>query len=156
MSDRSCTHQQFARTGEPGRAFELAQGDLDLGPRRVTLGLGEGGEHLVESSERLPLQARALRRIGELTFWVGVRAIVAAVLLGVGLVVYLLDRSTSDSAAGVWIFLVIISIGMIAYRALRARRPWLRHTIGVYDETTLQDLLGGSPGPSPDHGIPGS
>ncbi|WP_255461195.1 APC family permease [Glaciihabitans sp. INWT7] len=86
-----------------------------------------------------------LRRIGELGFWVGLRAIVAALLLGVGLVVYLIDRSASASSAGVWIFLAIISLGTIVYRVMRMRRPWLGSTIGVYDETILQDLLGGLP-----------
>ncbi|MHC5794915.1 APC family permease [Lacisediminihabitans sp. FW035] len=91
-----------------------------------------------------------LRRIGELTFWVGVRAIAAAALLGVGLVVYLIDRSTSASSAGVWIFLAIVAVGMVVYRVMRLRRPWLSSAIGVYDETTLQDLLGGLPAdPSP-------
>ena len=56
----------------------------------------------------------------------------------------------SPSSAGVWIFLAIVAAGMIVYRALRLRRPWLSSAIGVYDETTLQDLLGGLPAdPSP-------
>jgi hypothetical protein len=56
----------------------------------------------------------------------------------------------SPSSAGVWIFLAIVAAGMIVHRALRLRRPWLSSAIAVYDETTLQDLLGGLPAdPSP-------
>ncbi|HAM25960.1 MAG TPA: APC family permease [Microbacteriaceae bacterium] len=97
-----------------------------------------------------------LRRIGELTFWVGLRALGASALLAIGLAVYLGSQSVSASSLGVWLFLGIMIVGVALYGWARVRNPWLRYTIGVFDETTADDVLGGTvpdpPGRAADRG----
>jgi amino acid transporter len=97
-----------------------------------------------------------LRRIGELTAWVAVKAIVGAVLLGVGLVIYLASRASSASAFGVWLFLGIVVLGIAVHLWVRIRKPWLGTMIGVYDETTTDDVLGGGAANSRDDQTPGA
>ncbi|CAN5322195.1 APC family permease [soil metagenome] len=84
-----------------------------------------------------------LWRIGELTFWPGFRAIVASVMLAIGLVVYLTVQGLGSGASGVWLFLAIMAVGALLYSLIRRRKPWLSEAIGVFDETTADDLLGG-------------
>ena len=84
-----------------------------------------------------------LRRIGELTVRAGVRAIMASVMLAIGLVVYLMTSSASPSSLGVWLFLAIMAAGGALYAVVRVRKPWFSDTIGVFDETTTVDVLGG-------------
>jgi amino acid transporter len=84
-----------------------------------------------------------LWRIGELTLWPAVRAGVAAVLLSGVLVVYLFMESTSTRSVGVWVFIGVLLVG-VTFAALRqARRPWLRHAIGIHDVPVGSDVLGG-------------
>jgi amino acid transporter len=83
-----------------------------------------------------------LHRIGELTAAVGLRAVSAAVLLGGALVAYLVLEVTSERWAGVLVFAAGMAAGGIAYAIALRRRPWLRATIGVYDEPVAADVLG--------------
>ena len=84
-----------------------------------------------------------LWRIGELTFWPAVRAIAAAILLAGMLGVYLVVESTTARFLGVWVFLAVMALGIAFYAVRHARRPWLRHTIGIYDVPVREDVLGG-------------
>lgn len=87
-----------------------------------------------------------LWRIGELTVGVAVRAALASVLLTAVLVVYLLAESGTARLPGVIVFAAAMVVG-IGFLALRyAQRPWLRHTIGVYDVPVGADVLGGPHG----------
>jgi amino acid transporter len=85
-----------------------------------------------------------LKRIGEFTLWAGVRAVAAAVLLSAALVVYLVVEAASARAIGVWMFAALLLIGVTAYRLRLKRRPWLRETIGAWDEPSAGDVLGGA------------
>ena len=89
-----------------------------------------------------------LRRIGELTAAVGLRAVSAAVLLGGALVAYLALEVTSERWAGVLVFAVGMAAGGISYAIALSRRPWLRATIGVYDEPVAADVLGAGSTPA--------
>ncbi|GAA0992340.1 APC family permease [Subtercola frigoramans] len=89
-----------------------------------------------------------LKKIGELTFWAGLRAILASLLLALGLVVYLAVQGSGPGAVGVWLFLGIMVAGVVVFRFVRRRRPWLKETIGVFDETIAGDVLGGDPAAS--------
>lgn len=84
-----------------------------------------------------------LWRIGELTLWPTVRAAVGAVSLTVVLVVYLITEGSTSRGAGVWVFLGVMATGLAAFAWVRARKPWLHHTIGIFDETITADVLGG-------------
>jgi amino acid transporter len=84
-----------------------------------------------------------LWRIGELTLWPLLRAVVAGVLLSVALVVYLVVESTGERGVGVWVFLVTMALGITIWAIRHRRRPWLSSTVGVYDETVSADVLGG-------------
>jgi amino acid transporter len=84
-----------------------------------------------------------LWRIGELTLWPLLRAVVAGVLLSVALVVYLVVESAGERAVGVWVFLVTMALGIAIWAIRHRRRPWLSSTVGVYDETVSADVLGG-------------
>lgn len=86
-----------------------------------------------------------LWRIGELTLWPLVRAVVAGVLLTIALAVYLVVESVSARGVGVWVFLVAIVLGVAVWAIRHRRRPWLSSTVGVYDETVSADVLGGPP-----------
>ncbi|WP_314138415.1 APC family permease [uncultured Plantibacter sp.] len=89
-----------------------------------------------------------LWRIGELTLWPLLRAVVAGVLLSVALVVYLVVESAGERGVGVWVFLVTMALGISIWAIRHRRRPWLSSTVGVYDETVSADVLGG---PSAEH-----
>ncbi|MGK9148391.1 APC family permease [Plantibacter flavus] len=84
-----------------------------------------------------------LWRIGELTAWPLIRAVVAGVLLSIALGVYLVVESTSARGVGVWVFLVAIVLGVGVWVLRHRHRPWLSSTIGIYDETVSADVLGG-------------
>jgi amino acid transporter len=90
-----------------------------------------------------------LRRIGELTVGVGVRAVAAAILLGGALGAYLVLEVTSERWAGVLLFAAGMLAGGISHAIALRRRPWLRATIGVYDEPVVADVLGADPVPAP-------
>lgn len=85
-----------------------------------------------------------LKRIGEFTLWAGVRGVATSVLLTGALVVYLGAEALSSRAAGVWMFGVVMLVGVTAYRLRVRRRPWLRETIGAWDEPSAGDVLGGA------------
>ncbi|MFD3448485.1 APC family permease [Microbacteriaceae bacterium 4G12] len=89
-----------------------------------------------------------LHRIGELTAAVGLRAVSAAVILGGALVAYLVLEVTSERWAGVLVFAAGMAAGGIAYAIALRRRPWLRATIGVYDEPVAADVLGAGSTPA--------
>lgn len=84
-----------------------------------------------------------LRRIGELTFWVGLRALATGALLAVGLVVYLVSRSAGQEVVGVWVFLGVAAVGILLFVAVWRRKPGISDAIGVFDETISGDVLGG-------------
>lgn len=84
-----------------------------------------------------------LWRIGELTAWPVIRAAVAAVLLTGALVTYLIAESGTEYAPGIFVFLTLMTGGIIAYAAVAKRHPLRRHAIGLYDEPTGADVLGG-------------
>lgn len=84
-----------------------------------------------------------LQRIGELTAWPVVRAVVAAIALAVVLAVYLIEESTTSRVVGVWVFWIVLAFGIASYAARIRRRPWLRRSIGVYDAPIAEDVLGG-------------
>lgn len=84
-----------------------------------------------------------LWRLGELTAGPAVRAIGAAVILALVLGVYLVAEVTSAQSAGVWLFLLFVGVGSAYTLVTRRRKPWLRHSIGVHDETVIADVLGG-------------
>ncbi|MGA1836216.1 APC family permease [Herbiconiux sp. 11R-BC] len=88
-----------------------------------------------------------LRRIGELTAGVAVRAFAAAALLAAGVVVYLVVESASARWIGVVVFLLLLAAGCAYYFARRRRHPWLIETIGVYDVPVAADVLGGAAHP---------
>jgi hypothetical protein len=83
-----------------------------------------------------------LHRIGELTVWSTLRAAAAAILLSVVLVVYLVSESTTDRYPGVWVFLAVMTAGILFYLVRHLRRPWLRHAVGIYDVPVGADVLG--------------
>jgi amino acid transporter len=85
-----------------------------------------------------------LRGIGEFTTWAGVRAGAASVLLTGVLAVYLVSEAISSRAVGVWVFLVVMLVGVVACRLRLRRRRWLHETIGAWDEPSAADVLGGS------------
>src|SRR5512133_3930985 len=60
-SARARGDEQAAWPGESPRALEGRQRLADLGPRGLTFGLRQPGEHLVQGTERLALEAQALR-----------------------------------------------------------------------------------------------
>ena len=84
-----------------------------------------------------------LWRLGELTIWPALRACGAAVILALVLGVYLVAEATSVQSAGVWLFLLFVGVGSAYTLITRRRKPWLRHRIGVHDETVIGDVLGG-------------
>jgi amino acid transporter len=84
-----------------------------------------------------------LRRIGELTTGVAVRAFVAGGMLAVGIVVYLAVEFPSERWAGALTFVLLMLAGGGYFAIRRRRRPWLARTIGVYDEPVSDDVLGG-------------
>lgn len=83
-----------------------------------------------------------LRRIGELTFWPAAGAVLAAVGLAVGLVIYLVVES-SRSNAGVWLSLALAA-GASVLIGWRLSHPV--PAIGTYDEPTASEVLGGVAG----------
>ncbi|MCS5729952.1 APC family permease [Herbiconiux moechotypicola] len=88
-----------------------------------------------------------LRRIGELTTGVAVRAVAAAALLSVGLVVYLVVEFAGERWLGALVFVLLMAAGCGYYLVRKRRHPWLLDTIGVYDVPVAGDVLGGgSPG----------
>jgi amino acid transporter len=93
-----------------------------------------------------------LRRIGELTVAVGMRAVAAALLLGGALVAYLVLEVTSERGAGVLLYAAGMLAGALSYAFALRRRPWLRTTIGVYDEPVAADVLGADRSPAPPGG----
>lgn len=87
-----------------------------------------------------------LRRIGELTAGVAVRAGVTAALLAGGLGVYLVVESAGARRLGALVFVVLLTAGC-GYSAVRRRRhPWLADTVGVVDVPVASDVLGGGGG----------
>lgn len=86
-----------------------------------------------------------LKRIDEFTVSAGLRAGAASVLLTGVLVAYLVSEALSSRAVGVWMFVVVMLVGVAAYRLRLRRRPWLRETIGAWDEPSAADVLGGTP-----------
>lgn len=84
-----------------------------------------------------------LWRIGELTAWPVVRAVVAVILLSGVLVTYLAVESTTDRVGGVWVFLAAMTIGVLVCGARLLRKPGLRSALGVYDVPVSTDVLGG-------------
>jgi amino acid transporter len=90
-----------------------------------------------------------LRRIGELTVGVGVRAVAGAILLGGALGAYLVLEATSERWVGVLLYAAGMLAGVILHGIALRRRPWLRATIGVYDEPIVADVLGTDPLPAP-------
>jgi amino acid transporter len=89
-----------------------------------------------------------LWRIGELTVWPVARAVAAALLLSGALITYLLAESGTEYSSGVVAFLLLMSLGTLTYAAWTKRHPRRRHTIGLYDEPTGADVLGGIHDPS--------
>jgi amino acid transporter len=89
-----------------------------------------------------------LWRIGELTVWPVLRALTAALLLGAVLSVFLVVESATERAAGVWVFLGTMLVGILFCAVRLIRDPWLRHTVGVYDVPVAVDTLGGPPPPA--------
>ncbi|MCY7286729.1 MAG: amino acid permease, partial [Cryobacterium sp.] len=90
-----------------------------------------------------------LWRLGELTVWPVVRALTAALLLGAVLSVFLVAESATERAAGVWVFLATLLVGISFCVVRLIRDPWLRHTVGVYDVPVAIDTLGGLPPAAP-------
>ncbi|RFA09014.1 hypothetical protein B7R54_07100 [Subtercola boreus] len=84
-----------------------------------------------------------LHRIGELTPWVAVRAIAAAVLLAAGVVGYLVVEAASTRWFGVLVFVLLMGAGLVYSVVMRRRRPWVHGTIGVHDVPVAADVLGG-------------
>ena len=82
-----------------------------------------------------------LRRIGELT-WPAV--VVSAVLVPILLAVLVVFVAGSPWAAPVLFGLLLV--GTVGYLLLRVRRPAALAAIGVYDETTADDVLTDRPG----------
>jgi hypothetical protein len=60
-------------------------------------------------------------------------------------------ESTSTRSVGVWVFVGVLLLGVSFAAVRQARRPWLRHAIGIHDVPVGSDVLGGStlPGGSP-------
>ncbi len=84
-----------------------------------------------------------LRRIGELT-WpaVAVSAVLVPILLAV-LVVFV-----AGSPWAAYVLVPLLLAGAAGYLVLRLRRPAALAAIGVYDETTADDVLTDHPGPT--------
>ena len=108
--------------------------------------VGAAGGYIVAYALACVAAPVFLWRIGELTVGVVLRAGVAAAALSVMLVVYLVAESTSARAPGVIVFLVAMVIGVSILAVRAVRRPWLRHTLGVYDVPIGTDVLGGPHG----------
>jgi len=88
-----------------------------------------------------------LRRIGELTPGTGLRAVAAALLLGAALIAYLILEAASERWAGVLLFAAGVVVGVLTSAIALRRRPWLRGSIGAYDEPVAADVLGAEPDP---------
>ncbi|MGD8193222.1 APC family permease [Herbiconiux sp. P18] len=84
-----------------------------------------------------------LRRIGELTAGVAVRAVGAAVLLGVGLIVYLSVEFASPRWIGAVVFAGLLVAGVLQAAHRHRTRPWLLDSVGVHDVPIAADVLGG-------------
>lgn len=83
-----------------------------------------------------------LHRIGELTWRTGAVAIASVVLLSLGLAAYLVVETTAGNpGVGITAVVVVVAAAAVAMRARRFRRA--PRTIGVYDEPTAAQVLGG-------------
>jgi amino acid transporter len=83
-----------------------------------------------------------LHRIGESTVWPAARAISAAIVLSIALLVYLASELTGIRSGGVWLFLAAMTAILVVLLVRRVRRPWLSSRMGIYDEPVAADVLG--------------
>jgi amino acid transporter len=86
-----------------------------------------------------------LRRIGELTASPVVASTVAAIGLVAALGFDLVLEASGPRALAVVILAVSAVAAVIAYLVCRRRRPRALSRIGLYDEPTPEDVLGGAP-----------
>lgn len=87
-----------------------------------------------------------LWRIGEVTVWPVLRALVAGALLTLALVAYLVVEAGTGRRVGVWSFLALMVAGVLVWWVRHRHRPWLSATVGVFDVTVRRDVLGGDAG----------
>ncbi|MFZ4896271.1 APC family permease [Plantibacter sp. Mn2098] len=87
-----------------------------------------------------------LWRIGEVTVWPVLRALVAGALLTLALVAYLVVEAGTGRRVGVWSFLALMVAGVLVWWVRHRHRPWLNSTVGVFDVTVRRDVLGGDAG----------
>lgn len=86
-----------------------------------------------------------LRRIGELTVGPAVAAAVAAAGLVAALALDLWLEVTGDRALAVLLLAGVAAVAFALWAVCRRRRPDALRRIGLYDEPTMGDVLGGAP-----------
>lgn len=85
---------------------------------------------------------RFLRRIGELTWSVALVGYATGAVLVATVSIYLVVVAGSQPAALV-ILLLLLVLGVAGHLLVRARRPGAYARMGLFDETTAADVLGG-------------
>lgn len=86
-----------------------------------------------------------LRRIGEFTRAPAIAAAVAATGLAAALGVDLWLEASGPRSLAVLILAAAVVVAVAAYLVCRRRRPHALSRIGLYDEPTPEDVLGGAP-----------
>lgn len=84
-------------------------------------------------------------RIGESRAWTTVLSAAGAVLLSGALVVALAMQLVTPYAGATWVFVALLAMGTALGWTRLARSPVARARVGLYDEPTRQDVLGGGP-----------
>ncbi|MCG2803263.1 MAG: APC family permease [Cellulomonas sp.] len=85
------------------------------------------------------------RRIGESRAWTTALSWVGAVLISAALVVALAMQAMTVHGGATWLFVVLLAAGTALGWARLARSPVARGRVGLYDEPTARDVLGGGP-----------
>jgi amino acid transporter len=83
------------------------------------------------------------RRIGEPHPWTTVLSWSGAVLTSASLMTFLVVQVRTAHAAATWAFVVLLVAGTALGWLRLARSPVARERVGLYDEPTSQDVLGG-------------
>lgn len=86
-----------------------------------------------------------LRRIGEVTLWPVIRAVIVAVVLSILLLTFLISESVAGRFSSVLTAAGIVAATGYLTLSIRFRRPWVSQAIGAYDETLVGDVHGGAP-----------